>query len=481
MDKSTNNTAPQPPTIRITNALGLFGWESIEPAILAALITEEPLLLIGEHGCAKSFLLERLAEALDMQYRFYNASLINYDDLVGIPMPSSDRSSLTYITSPESIWDAEVVFIDEINRTRADLQNKLFPIINECRIQGQKLPNLHYRWAAMNPPPSDDDDDVLLYHGALPLDAALADRFTFIVPVPNWDNLTETDQESLLADQFAGRHELEIDIHQLIAEGKAQYQTLIKTTALQVIPFVTTLVNQLRGAHYDISTRRSTMIHRALLAVHAARLVTEGSNATLYDSAHIALRYTLPDRTRRAVNSAEIALICKQALVLSNMSNDNALKLLLKECNKTLRLHKLLRNIDAYTTITIAQVVGEGIAAAPTSERKLWALITYLALRTHTHIPASTIELLAVEIHDVFNTQYHGKLSHSNSAEYRLFNAIQSAMEEVRMRESDSELCNYLYNLLRAYAHDTPLAITESDVEPIIKKFTTLWRELICK
>lgn len=48
----------------LTRPLGLLGWERLEPVLLAALTTREPLLLIGRHGTAKSFLLERLAQAV---------------------------------------------------------------------------------------------------------------------------------------------------------------------------------------------------------------------------------------------------------------------------------------------------------------------------------------------------------------------------------------------------------------------------------
>ena len=92
--------------------LGLLGWEKLEAVLLAALTTNEPLLLIGRHGTAKSFLLERLAQALGLVYRFYNASLINNDDLVGIPLPDETQTSLRYITTPTAIWDAEVVFVE---------------------------------------------------------------------------------------------------------------------------------------------------------------------------------------------------------------------------------------------------------------------------------------------------------------------------------------------------------------------------------
>ena len=136
----------------LCHPLGVFGWDLLEPLILASLSSGEPLLVIGRHGTAKSFLLERLAQALKLEYRFYNASLINFDDLVGIPLPNEDGTALRYLTTPTAVWDAQVVFIDEINRTRPELQNKLFPIIHERRVQGQRLERLRHRWAAMNPP-----------------------------------------------------------------------------------------------------------------------------------------------------------------------------------------------------------------------------------------------------------------------------------------------------------------------------------------
>jgi MoxR-like ATPase len=143
----------------LTGPLGLLGWETLEPVLLAALTTGDPLLLIGRHGTGKSFLLERLARSLGLVYRFYNASLINYDDLVGIPVPDETKSSLRYIATPTAIWDAEVVFVDELNRTRPDLQNKLFSIIHDRRVQGVDLKKLRYRWAAMNPATNCEHDE----------------------------------------------------------------------------------------------------------------------------------------------------------------------------------------------------------------------------------------------------------------------------------------------------------------------------------
>ena len=92
--KRTKGKDPAEQRQQLSKPLGLEGWEALDPIILAALASEEPLLLIGKHGTAKSFLLERLARALDLEFRFYNASLVNYDDLVGFPIPDKTNSSL---------------------------------------------------------------------------------------------------------------------------------------------------------------------------------------------------------------------------------------------------------------------------------------------------------------------------------------------------------------------------------------------------
>jgi MoxR-like ATPase len=205
-----------------TQPLGLEGWAAYEPVLIAALASGEPLLLIGAHGSAKSFLLERLAQSLGLEYRFYNASLINYDDLVGFPIPDEERKSLRYISTPSAIWDAQVVFFDEINRTRPELQNKLFPIIHERRVQGIKLDRLIYRWSAMNPPPSVDgmDDTQDIYLGAEPLDPALADRFAFLIEVPTWQHLTDVQKRAVFRDQFRGEHDFPVGPSAIVAAAQ---------------------------------------------------------------------------------------------------------------------------------------------------------------------------------------------------------------------------------------------------------------------
>ena len=79
--------------------LGIVGLATIEAPIVAALATDSPLLLIGSHGTAKSLLLTRIAAALGLTFRHYNASLLNFDDLVGFPLPGKD-GALEYVQTP---------------------------------------------------------------------------------------------------------------------------------------------------------------------------------------------------------------------------------------------------------------------------------------------------------------------------------------------------------------------------------------------
>lgn len=77
--------------------VGVYGFDRHDTAILAALVTEDPLLLRG----------------------------------------------------------AESVLIDELSHCKPEHQNGLFSLVHECRLQRLPLAKLHYRWAAMNPCASD--------------------------------------------------------------------------------------------------------------------------------------------------------------------------------------------------------------------------------------------------------------------------------------------------------------------------------------
>ena len=464
----------------ITEPLGLYGWKKTEPVLLAALLSEEPLLLVGAHGCAKSFVLERLAESLGRTFRAYNASLINYDDLVGVPLPDATRTKLEYLSSPESIWDAEVVFVDEISRTRPELQNKLFPIIYDRRVQGRPLTRLVYRWAAMNPPPTDEDldDGNADYIGSEPLDAALADRFPYIVSVPEWDDLSSADQRKILADQFAGRHEFPVDIRELVAEARARYEALLPDLASRLTPYVIGLVAKLHAAHYDVSTRRATMLLRSVIAVHAARQVLARAageaELDLYESARLALLNTLPDRARRRLNIAELTAICKTVWELAALDASDPLVCLMRINDPVLRLRTLVAKKLAVPPDRVAVVIGEGVASAKPHLRRGLALATYFAIRERADVPATTIELLAKEIRAALDASDLNFMVPITGA--KLARVVGARIVDVNQRfGAESEFAQYHSNLLNSFLPDG--FANERDVKAASAEFESLWKE----
>jgi hypothetical protein len=93
--------------------LGVYGFDRYEPVILAALVTEDPPLLIGRSGTGKTFLLNSLSEALGLPHRHYNASLVAFDDLVGFPYPDDGKQGVRFLETPATVRGAESVLIGE--------------------------------------------------------------------------------------------------------------------------------------------------------------------------------------------------------------------------------------------------------------------------------------------------------------------------------------------------------------------------------
>lgn len=271
--------------------LGVYGFEPVEPVILAALVTEDPLLLVGPCGTGKTYLLNSLSEALGLEHRHYNASLIAFDDLVGFPFPDDERSSVHYLETPATVWGAESVLVDEINRCRPEHQNRLFSLVHERRIQGLKLERLRFRWAAMNPA-SLDQRPGDSYSGAEPLDMALADRFAFVVDVADWADLSDEDQ-ALVADP-RGDGRVSDDGGALAAAlgaWRRRYETLLSDPPEYVVGYARRVAGLLGQSGLRISPRRARQIARSLLGLSAVRGAELGE-----DDARLILRWSLPHR-----------------------------------------------------------------------------------------------------------------------------------------------------------------------------------------
>jgi MoxR-like ATPase len=381
--------------------LGIVGWAPLEPVVLAALATESPVLLVGEHGTAKSLLVERLAGALGLVFRHYNASLVSYDDLVGIPLPAENGPGLRFVGTEGAIWGAGFVFLDEISRCRPELQNKLFPLIHERRVAGLELPELRQRWSAMNPPaPQDGDANGAagpLYLGSEALDPALADRFAFVLRVPSWRDLCGADRLALVSGRRPAdaRPLAQGELARLVRHATRAAAEVEKNKGEPIADYVVRLVDLLARSSLPLSPRRGRSLARSVAAVHGARIALGHEDPTLGDSAELALRNALPQNADEVPPSfATVLAAHRQAYELASLARDDSRRKLLGENDPGRRIALAARlglAVDA-----LSRTVTQSLAAEPCDARRIGlATAVFLAFRNGGALTPAAWEALA--------------------------------------------------------------------------------------
>jgi hypothetical protein len=170
----------------ILEQLGVFGWkQKDETLLLASLLTGDPLLMIGNAGSAKTHVANKIAQALQRKYLAYDASKCMFEDVLGYPdIEKLKQGVIEYVPSPVTIWDKEIVLIDELNRAVPELQSKWMEIIRSHKLMGFNT-NVRWVFAAMNP---------LTYSATQALDEALIGRFAFFIYPPDVLQMDERDR-----------------------------------------------------------------------------------------------------------------------------------------------------------------------------------------------------------------------------------------------------------------------------------------------
>ena len=371
------------------NRLGVYGFEQLEPVIIAALVSEDPILLIGKAGTGKTFLLNSISEAMGLEHRHYNASLISFDDLIGFPYPSSDGRSIEFLPTPATIWEAESVLVDELSRCRAETQNKFFSIIHEKKIQGLQLHKLQYRWAAMNPFNFDGGESDEQYEGSQPLDQALADRFAFIIEVPDWPELTKKEQEAIIypAGEAAISND-EGNLRNFVDKVKPEFIKNIIHPLPEVVTYTRLATTLLNEAEFRMSPRRARLLSRNITALSCVAKelgnhLLEDDRKSLYK---LALRWSLPHRAwKNSVPDHIIDSVHSETIRLTFSNNPSELwisEFLLNPSseNRISRIFEDEIDVDTRSLAVIQMLARESKASAAVFSFAAYPLLNRLAV-----------------------------------------------------------------------------------------------------
>ena len=417
--------------VGIFDQLGVVGFSSIEAPLLAALATDSPLLLIGPHGTAKSLLLNKIAEALDLSFRHYNASLLNFDDLVGFPLPSAD-GTLQYVKTPAAIWGAGAVIFDEISRCRPDIQNKLFPIIHERKVQGLPLVGLQYRWAAMNPPDRDEDDSG--YLGSEPLDTALADRFPFVIDMPAWRTFTKEQQLEVIQSEDQSIDPVHAQrLVQAIARTKALLALTSEALEEGMAAYVQTMFALLLQAGIALSPRRCAMLYRACLSVNAAAMAID-SKASVTDTTLLALRSSLPQRALGiAISEVKLLSAHKEAMRLIQLAPNDPFKAILCESDP---VEKIRLAVAAYKLPKpeFSRVIADALAQLPLGGREA-AIVHLFETGAVGRLNAAVASQAGDVYKDIVVASQFSETIHASNGRFITWNKVKSLLAGLNPQE----------------------------------------------
>ena len=477
----------------ILNQLGIYGWkEQEENLILASLLTGDPLLMIGNHGCAKTHLAYKVAQALRKRFAAYDAGKSLFDDVLGYPdIEKLKHGEIAYIASKVTIFDKEMVLIDEINRCDASMQSKWLEIIRSRKIMGFPTA-VKWVWAAMNP---------ICYSATQQMDEALVGRFATFVYIRDVLEMEEADRikiaETINGDDCLGMSEwlddtdkeiktvqiestLEagVKITALLKKAAVHFKTLklnMNTLSEFLAKYADLLLRETKG-EISLDGRRLGFIYRNLLANRAIELAKAGLGSqnngcyelpNFVESAKFVVQSSIPiGLNDESVNREEAyhkMELCFE--LLSSYFDENS------DIAKTNLIYELFTTKDLMrkAEILLKEDLGNLV------ESKAWndlmesdediTILAYVALQIEAKkpgtIPPEIIEALSTKI------QPH-KLSSKSIPELR--GESVEVIEEIEVlldRNSDLERI-IVYNRVRELAtreHVSPKTIKETEVQ----------------
>jgi len=197
------------------------------------------VLLYGYHGVGKTQMVLNEAKQLKLSLKYFSASTLDpWADVVGIPVPVEGKKhsgtackQLQFIRPPD-VEQAEIIFLDELNRAHSKVLNAVLEAIQFRRINGQLLPNLKMVWGAINPP-----DDIYQVNE---LDPVLVDRFHVHLQIAANPSVTYYTDKAGIAPHVAKalvlwwNRDLDQNLKKMISPRRLEYIGLNYMKGLQL-------------------------------------------------------------------------------------------------------------------------------------------------------------------------------------------------------------------------------------------------------
>ncbi len=318
----------------------LVGWNSLEPVILSSVATGMNLMLLGKHGAGKSslarFISDAFSESSKAKLIIYRCDKENLISAVGIPDPTAlKEGKVRYATHERSLFNADIVLLDELPRATKEGQNMFLEALEEKTIFGFPL---KYKFLIAT-----GNDET--YKANFKLDAALLDRFFCVVPTPCTSNVDAGFGAEELKEMIhlnMGKRQTQIadsnkELVNTVRSIKKEYDFLWNNKEIRenIVEFSSKFFSILLMNIRELNKGAKEAIYispriigfqfpRALLAISAYYKVVKNDPDYLQKGATEAIRYCLGTKLGMGVTSNDVLMKTYEGLkdLLSDISND---------------------------------------------------------------------------------------------------------------------------------------------------------------
>ena len=317
----------------ILSDLRIFGFsQAQENCVLSCLLVGEPLLFIGGPGLAKTEVVESIGSALRedskrlfpndpenwFKYQIYDASKLNFEDLIGYPSPAALKANpprVEFVKTQSTIWGKDMIAFDEINRCVEERQSNLFEILRSRKLNGIPTNN-KFIFSTMNP-----FGDA----GTVTMSDALVDRNLFYLRIDDFATMPTSERRKVIhrvgkVDGIGSRHwggikeELDTDdnrdengnihVNEMLANVGQRIRLLMQNASKLLVELkeshgaaITEVINKVIDAmskefateseslknEVKISGRRASLMLRGILALRVLEISNRNEDDTLGD------------------------------------------------------------------------------------------------------------------------------------------------------------------------------------------------------